>query len=183
MRKLFIVLSAALLASAACRDRARDMTDDDIELRKPVESTIDEAAERTAEPVPPPAVPAPSPKGPMTPPSAQAPGEVPPRPVPSAGETAEPTVSADDDFLQTRTTFRTTMRERLSRLDERLERLEDRTDAEARDAAARLRATRDELSSRIETIDDRAESGWDEFRSDVSRSFDQLERNVDAALE
>lgn len=157
MKKLIILLSAALVSTVACRDRARDVGEKDIEMRKPVETTIEEPAERAPEPVPPPAAPAPT-------------------------ETVEPTVSADDDFIQTRMNYQTTVRERLNRLDAKLDQLEDRVDAASRDAAARLRATWDQLASRINTIGEQAETGWDRFQSEMSRTFDQLEREVDDAL-
>jgi len=89
----------------------------------------------------------------------------------------------DDDFVQTRTTFETTVRERLERLDTRIDQLESRTDAAGHDAAIKLRARRDELSSRLDDIGQQTETGWDRFQSEMSRSLDELEHEVDTLVD
>lgn len=96
--------------------------------------------------------------------------------------TVEKTTVVDDDFVTTRTTYETHSRERLSRIDAKIRELEARGEAAASKAAAELRVRRDQLSSRLQTVGQQAKAGWDQFEADMSRSFDELERDLDAAF-
>lgn len=91
--------------------------------------------------------------------------------------------SVDDDFVQTRTTFETTVRDRLERLDTRIDQLESRTDAAGHDAAIKLRARRDDLSSRLDDIGRQTETSWDRFEAEMSNSLDELEHEVDTLVD
>jgi hypothetical protein len=97
--------------------------------------------------------------------------------------TVTKTVEHDDDFVQTRTTYETSARERLNRLNARIDELGQRADARAQDAAARLRVERDALASKLDRASQQAEAGWDAFESDVSRSFDKLESDIRASVD
>ncbi len=94
------------------------------------------------------------------------------------------TVSAehDDDFIQTRSSFEKSMQERMTRLDTHIDQLESRTDAAGHDAAVRLRSMRDRLGDRLSEARTQSEAGWDRFESEMSRSVDELERDVEQLL-
>jgi hypothetical protein len=101
---------------------------------------------------------------------------------PVAGKPVEIT-DHDDDFVQTRTSYETSIRERLDRLSTRIDQLESRADAAGHDAAIKLRAQRDELSARAKEIANQTETGWDRFEGDLSRAVDQLEHDVDQLVD
>jgi hypothetical protein len=88
----------------------------------------------------------------------------------------------DDDFIQTRSHFETTARRRLDEVRAKLREAGNRTNTAARDAELRLRAEAERLERRLDTVDDRAEQGWDRFRSEVSTSLERLEHEVDRLL-
>ena len=85
----------------------------------------------------------------------------------AVGKITEP----DDDFVQTRATTQSRMRVRLAQLNARIAEIGD-------DASIHLRALRDELAARVEQIDEQGETAWDTFRSQLERSFDELERQL-----
>jgi hypothetical protein len=97
--------------------------------------------------------------------------------------TAGKPIEVDDDFIQTKSTYRTTAEERLHRVKVRIDQLESRTDPAGHSAAVQLRARMDELGSRIKTIEDQSEAGWDRFESETTKAFDQLEQDVDRIVD
>jgi hypothetical protein len=88
----------------------------------------------------------------------------------------------DDDFIQTRSSFEKSTRERLDRLDARIDQLESRADSAGHNAAVQLRDMRDRIAQRLSEIGTQTEAGWDRFEADLSRSVDDLERDVDRML-
>lgn len=76
--------------------------------------------------------------------------------------------------------WRREYRTRLDKIDARLSELRARTDEKSKAAAEELRVKRDELSARLDRAGDEADSGWENFKADVSRGFDQLEDDLDA---
>lgn len=95
------------------------------------------------------------------------------------GKTAE---TANDDFTQARNAFEAHARERLSRIDARIRELESRGEAKGREMIPELRAKRDEAARELDEIGRETKAGWDRFESDVSRRFDEIDRNLDARL-
>jgi hypothetical protein len=127
MKTILLAVTAALLGTAACRERPSSIDDDDrVTAGKPVET--------------------------------------------------------DDDFIQTRSTYRTTMSERLERLDGRIDQMDSRSDPAGHSASIQLRARRDELANRLKQIENQSESGWDRFEADTTKAIDQLEQDVDRLI-
>ncbi|HEY5945195.1 MAG TPA: hypothetical protein VIV40_06880 [Kofleriaceae bacterium] len=91
--------------------------------------------------------------------------------------------TADDDFAHTRTTYSRQINDRLQKLDERIHELAAKGTVKAREAADRLRAERDRLAPKVDEVGHQAKEGWDRFESEVSRGFDKLEHELDAAFE
>lgn len=89
---------------------------------------------------------------------------------------------AQIDLAQARDHYRDAARERLARLDDQIREVETRTDAAAKDAAAKLRVRRDELTARLDTIGAQVRTSWDGFKKDVDERFDTLERDIKDAL-
>jgi hypothetical protein len=92
---------------------------------------------------------------------------------PSAGSKVVETQPADDDFVQTRTSFEQRARARLQRLDARINEL-------GNDASVHLRAQREQLAADIEEIDETGEAAWDNFRAGFERTFDNVERDLNS---
>jgi hypothetical protein len=109
-------------------------------------------------------------------------GTMPPPVEPARPGDIDTPAAHDDDFIQTRSSFETTTRERLNRLDARIDQLESRTDSAGHNAAVRLRLMRDELLQRLKAAEDQTEAGWDRFEREVSDGVDELERDVDRLL-
>lgn len=80
-------------------------------------------------------------------------------------------VEADDDFTHTRAHFQAQMRDRLARLGARIDELGD-------DASVHLRAQRDQLALEVEKLDERGEMEWDGVRSELERSFTEVEQEL-----
>lgn len=80
-------------------------------------------------------------------------------------------VEADDDFTQTRAHVQSQMRDRLARMSARINEM-------GHDASVHLRAQRDQLAMEIEKLDERGEMEWDETRSELERSFTEVEREL-----
>jgi hypothetical protein len=93
--------------------------------------------------------------------------------------TAGKPVELDDDFIQTRTAYQTSMRERLDRLDARIDQLDSRTDPAGHSASIQLRARKNQLADRVKHIENQSEPGWDAFERETTKALDQLEQDVD----
>jgi hypothetical protein len=92
------------------------------------------------------------------------------------GTTTRTTVSVD-----TRNDYAAEARARLARLDAKLTELRARTDEKAAQAAADLQVKRDQLARQLDSAATQAESGWEKFKADVGRGFDELEDGRDDA--
>jgi hypothetical protein len=68
--------------------------------------------------------------------------------------------------------------ERTAQLDARIDELEKRADEKSRDAAALLRAKRDQARAKLGDLETRTEDTWAAFKRDVQSAWDQLERDV-----
>jgi len=90
--------------------------------------------------------------------------------------------AAQTDLTQARDSYRTAAKQRVASLDAKLHQIEMKTDAQAKDTAAKLRVRRDQISTRLGAIDSQSAGDWDSFRKDVDGSFDKLEGDVNDAL-
>ena len=89
----------------------------------------------------------------------------------------------NEEFGEIRSTYERHARERLNRIDLRLRELESRGETTGEEAVAELRARRDALANRLDEIGEQAKSSWDQFEAEMARRFDELERDVDGALQ
>ena len=131
MKTIMVVLTAALLGGAGCRQRTTNVDDDErVSAGKPVERS-----------------------------------------------------TGDDDFIESKRSFETSVDERLDRLSVRIDQLESRADAAGHDAAVKMRARRDELAAKAKDIGHQAEAGWDQFEANLSHAVDDLEHDVDQLVD
>ena len=86
------------------------------------------------------------------------------------------------DMAVAYTEFRLEARERLERLELRIGELERTGDADSRAAAAKLRTERAALATRLDSMSERAEAGWENVKRDTQASLDRLEMDIDARL-
>ena len=87
------------------------------------------------------------------------------------------------DLAQARTEYERSVRERLTKIDARIAQLEAKGDAKSKQAAADLRTKRNEASAKLDRIGERTESNWEEFKADTNRTMDQVEKDLDDALD
>lgn len=90
---------------------------------------------------------------------------------------------AQTELAQARERYSVAAKQRLENIDNRIRQLEARGDAAAKDAAARLRARRDQIANRLSAVGAQAEAGWDNFKKDVDDGFEKLEKDIDDALD
>lgn len=90
---------------------------------------------------------------------------------------------AKADLAAARATYAAELRARLARVDARITELEGRSDADSKQAAVRLRERRDALAVEIDRVDDHGESGWDELKADLAKTFDSIEKDVAESLD
>jgi hypothetical protein len=90
--------------------------------------------------------------------------------------------SAKADLASARDQYRDAAKQRLAKLDDDIHQLEARSESTAKDAAAKLRAERDEISTKLSAIGDQAQANWDTFKKDVDDKFDRAEKDAREAL-
>jgi len=90
--------------------------------------------------------------------------------------------SAKTDLVQARDRYREAAVQRLAKLDDDIHQIEARTDAAAKDTAARLRTERDAIAARLNAIGDTAQANWDSFKKDMDDKFEKVEGAVRDAL-
>lgn len=71
--------------------------------------------------------------------------------------------------------------ERAARLDARIDELEKRGDEKSKEAAATLRAKRDQARAKMSELGTRTQENWQAFKRDVSDAWDRLEADVTEA--
>ena len=97
--------------------------------------------------------------------------------------TRDTTHAATTRTSDIRVQWRDDLRTRLDALDARLDELRTRGTAGARVQLFSLQERRDQLAADLDEAGDVTADRWDEFKSDVQGGLDQLEADVDAALE
>ncbi|MGE0547159.1 MAG: hypothetical protein AB7R00_08890 [Kofleriaceae bacterium] len=90
---------------------------------------------------------------------------------------------ASKELAQARQQFKVSARDRLNKLDMKLNDLAMRTDASSKDVANQLRARRDALAAKIDTIDTRTNSEWQDFSKTVNDEFDAIEERARDAMD
>src|ERR1041385_1307048 len=85
--------------------------------------------------------------------------------------------AAKNDLIQARDQYREAAKQRLAKIDSDIHQLEARTDA-----AARLKAERDTLSTKLDSMGNTTKADWDAFKKDVDDKFDKLENDTRDAL-
>lgn len=101
---------------------------------------------------------------------------------PAASDLNKDLAATRQDLAQARVDFRRVLDERIAKLEARIEELDRRGDAKSREAAAAFRARRDEAKATLAQLADRTDSNWDAFKTDMSNRWEQLEKDVDAAM-
>ncbi len=86
-------------------------------------------------------------------------------------------VSLEDE----RSSLSRSVEERTNQLDAKIDALEKRGDDKAKEAAATLRAKRDQARGKMTEIGSRTQENWQAFKVDVSDAWDSLERDVNEA--
>ncbi|MBA3391626.1 MAG: hypothetical protein H0T89_03230 [Deltaproteobacteria bacterium] len=88
--------------------------------------------------------------------------------------------SAQQTLAGARVAYAAAVKERLAKLDAALATLSRKTDAKARDAAAGLRARRDQLVVMLDAMAGTADPDWNKYTKDVDTTFDAIERDLSA---
>ena len=73
-------------------------------------------------------------------------------------------------------------KDRLTNIDARIDELAKRADAESQATVAKLRARREQVAARIDTIAHQATAGWTDLKQVVDDGVDSIQKDVDAAL-
>jgi hypothetical protein len=89
---------------------------------------------------------------------------------------------AKRDLAVTRREFEATMNDRMARLDTKIDELERRGDDKSKEMAASLRARRDQAKAKLYSAGDKTDSAWEEFKTDVTNTWNELEKDVDNAF-
>ena len=195
MRAMLWIFAAALTAGA-CERRDEGTTEP---MGKPVEGTETTPPPTTEPPsgvpgetmgTPPETETPPPPMGTQEPgaqepgaqpPGAQEPGAQPPGAQPPGAQ--PPGATADQGAAQQRIEFVTKAKERMDSIDQKLMELQSRTDQESQQQANQLRERRNQLATKLNTVGEQSEEGWSAFERDANREIDDLEKEVDQALQ
>jgi hypothetical protein len=90
--------------------------------------------------------------------------------------------AAKQDLVKARADFETALNNKITELNAKIDRLEAKGDAKSKELAADFRARRDAAKARLNEMASTTDDKWDAFKSDVSTSWDKLEKDVDDAL-
>lgn len=90
--------------------------------------------------------------------------------------------SAQGSVVQARAAYAAAVKERFAKLDASVATLATKPDAKSKDAVAGLRARRDQLSTKIDTMPRTADADWNQYMKDVDVTFDAIERDLRTAL-
>jgi len=89
--------------------------------------------------------------------------------------------SSQGHLQEARLAYAAAIKERFAKLDASLATLATKTDARSRDAVTGLRARRDQLSAKVESMAATPDSGWDQYTKDVDIMFGAIERDLGEA--
>jgi chromosome segregation ATPase len=90
--------------------------------------------------------------------------------------------AAQSDLAQARERYSVAAKQRLANVDAKIQQLELRSDATARDTAAKLRVRRDEIANRLNAAGGQVQADWDAYKKAIDDTFDKLDKDVDKAL-
>ncbi len=91
--------------------------------------------------------------------------------------------ASQGDLQKAREAYAAAVVERFAKLESSLASLATRTDARSRDAATGLRARRDQLSAKLDSMAGTPDSSWDAYTKDVDVMFDAIEHDLREADE
>lgn len=89
---------------------------------------------------------------------------------------------ANAALVDARAKYVVAAKERLTKIDARIDELGKRADAESQATVAKLRARREQVAARIDTIAHQAATGWTDLKQAVDDGVDSIQKDVDAAL-
>lgn len=89
--------------------------------------------------------------------------------------------SAEASLQQARGAYAAAAAERFAKLDADLATLSKRTDAASTDARAGLRARRDQLATKLASLQTTSDPAWPQYTKDVDTTFDAIEHDLQAA--
>ena len=87
-------------------------------------------------------------------------------------------VEASSELTDAKNAFSRSAHDRIDKIDQRMLQLESEGDAEAKQAAAALRAQRDVIAAKLRLVDQAATAEWDQFKNDTTKLLDDLEARV-----
>ena len=91
--------------------------------------------------------------------------------------------SSQGQLREARAAYAAAIVERFAKLDASLAALATKTDARSRDAATGLRARRDQLSAKLDSMAGTADASWEQYTKDVDIMFDAIERDLREAVD
>jgi hypothetical protein len=91
--------------------------------------------------------------------------------------------SSQGNLQKARVAYAAAVKERFAKLESSLATLATRTDAKSRDAATGLRARRDQLAAKLDSMAGTPDSRWDTYTKDVDVMFDAIEHDLREAGE
>lgn len=89
---------------------------------------------------------------------------------------------ANADLVDARVKYVAAAKERLRKIDARIDELGTRADAESRATVARLRARREQVAAKLDSIAHQAATGWADLKQAVDDGVDSIAKDVDTAL-
>lgn len=89
---------------------------------------------------------------------------------------------ANADLVDARARYVAAVKERLTKIDARIDELGKRADAESKATVARLRAGREQIAAKLDTIAHQAATGWADLKQAVDDGVDSIAKDVDTAL-
>jgi chromosome segregation ATPase len=91
--------------------------------------------------------------------------------------------SAQGTLVQARAAYAAAVKERLAKLDASVATLATKTDAKSKDAAAGIRARRDQLTAKIGAMPSTGDADWNQYTKDVDVTFDAIESDLHRSLD
>lgn len=89
---------------------------------------------------------------------------------------------ANADLVDARARYVAAVKERLTMIDARIDELGKRADAESKATVARLRARREQVAAKLDTIAHQVATGWADLKQVVDDGVDSIAKDVDTAL-
>jgi hypothetical protein len=98
------------------------------------------------------------------------------------GEAQKDQMEASRDLERAKIEYQRSSQERVARIDQKIDRLESKGDAESQKRASELRARLDQVKAEGAEMRSRTSENWTAFKDDMSKRWNDLEKDVDRAL-